>query len=342
MIKFFRKIRQRALSENKFSKYLVYAIGEIVLVVIGILIALSVNNYSERQKQEALITEALKTIHRELSDDIKEANSVIDYYRIKDTLIDFILTTELSKEDFHGEMGVKYSSVGSNINGVNINTNGFESLMANSGIVPNKYKGLIEPLKEIYKGGKQQLEFGNKFLDETVTDYLSYLSKTKDWSYRRSYFGKLDDRAIDFYLNDATYKNHLADYHSAAINNYYADLHRMRVKMEDVYDELTNLLGLQNVIESDSTYYRYNSQDYLHFVGTYKDSRNTTIISMQDDKLLYQYNDDIKEYLMPISQQSFIIRYDDTFNDFKQDSTGKITHYSWHFGKSKRSMKRIE
>ena len=40
MIKFFRKIRQSLLSENKFSRYLIYAIGEIVLVVIGILIAL--------------------------------------------------------------------------------------------------------------------------------------------------------------------------------------------------------------------------------------------------------------------------------------------------------------
>ncbi len=50
MIKFFRKIRQRLLSENKFSKYLIYAIGEIVLVVIGILIALSINNWNENQK----------------------------------------------------------------------------------------------------------------------------------------------------------------------------------------------------------------------------------------------------------------------------------------------------
>ena len=41
MIKFFRKIRQRLLTENKFSKYLIYAIGEIILVVIGILIGLS-------------------------------------------------------------------------------------------------------------------------------------------------------------------------------------------------------------------------------------------------------------------------------------------------------------
>ncbi|MBC3759799.1 hypothetical protein H7U19_15405 [Hyunsoonleella sp. SJ7] len=50
MIKFFRKIRQKLLSENKFSKYLLYAIGEIVLVVIGILIALQINNLNEERK----------------------------------------------------------------------------------------------------------------------------------------------------------------------------------------------------------------------------------------------------------------------------------------------------
>jgi hypothetical protein len=43
MIKVFRKIRQKMLTENKFGKYLLYAIGEIILVVIGILIALQIN-----------------------------------------------------------------------------------------------------------------------------------------------------------------------------------------------------------------------------------------------------------------------------------------------------------
>lgn len=56
MIKFFRKIRQQLLTENKFSKYLLYAIGEITLVVIGILIALQLNNINEQsgihKKQE--------------------------------------------------------------------------------------------------------------------------------------------------------------------------------------------------------------------------------------------------------------------------------------------------
>lgn len=54
MIKFFGKIRQRLLTENKFSRYLIYAIGEIVLVVIGILIALSINNWNETEKNKII------------------------------------------------------------------------------------------------------------------------------------------------------------------------------------------------------------------------------------------------------------------------------------------------
>ncbi len=53
MIKFFRKIRQRLLAENRFSKYLIYAIGEIILVVIGILIALQINIWNEERKTRA-------------------------------------------------------------------------------------------------------------------------------------------------------------------------------------------------------------------------------------------------------------------------------------------------
>ena len=53
MIKFFRPIRQHLLRENKFSKYLLYAIGEILLVVVGILIALQINNWNEDRKQRA-------------------------------------------------------------------------------------------------------------------------------------------------------------------------------------------------------------------------------------------------------------------------------------------------
>ena len=53
MIKFFRKIRYNLMEQNKTGKYFKYAIGEIVLVVIGILIALQINTWNETRKNKA-------------------------------------------------------------------------------------------------------------------------------------------------------------------------------------------------------------------------------------------------------------------------------------------------
>ena len=63
MLRFFRTLRQRLLSEKQVSKYLLYALGEIVLVVIGILIALQINNWNEERKvriEEQLLIRQLK------------------------------------------------------------------------------------------------------------------------------------------------------------------------------------------------------------------------------------------------------------------------------------------
>ena len=77
MIKFFRKIRQKMLTENKFSKYLIYAIGEIILVVIGILIALSINNWNNNNiivKEEENL---LKDMIIDLNQNIVVTNKVL-------------------------------------------------------------------------------------------------------------------------------------------------------------------------------------------------------------------------------------------------------------------------
>ncbi|WP_204346699.1 DUF6090 family protein [Psychroserpens algicola] len=65
MIKFFRKIRQNLLSEGKTGKYFKYAIGEIVLVVIGILIALQINNWNQERIQKLEEQTIVKNIHTE-------------------------------------------------------------------------------------------------------------------------------------------------------------------------------------------------------------------------------------------------------------------------------------
>ena len=70
MIQFFRKIRKRLLTENKFSSYLLYAFGEIFLVVLGILIALQINNWNENSKNEELQINYIKGLISDLDYDI--------------------------------------------------------------------------------------------------------------------------------------------------------------------------------------------------------------------------------------------------------------------------------
>jgi len=71
MIKFFRRIRQKLITEGSLSKYLIYAIGEILLVVIGILIALQINNWNEKQKQSILIHSYINSLIDDLHNDIQ-------------------------------------------------------------------------------------------------------------------------------------------------------------------------------------------------------------------------------------------------------------------------------
>ena len=89
MIKFFRKIRIKLLTENKFGKYLIYAIGEILLVVIGILIALSINNWNEQNKvadqEKKLLIELVNNLNSNITS--LEATSKINTEAIRGIII---------------------------------------------------------------------------------------------------------------------------------------------------------------------------------------------------------------------------------------------------------------
>lgn len=78
MLKFFRKIRYNLMSENKSGKYIKYAFGEIILVVIGILIALQINNWNQNRKDRILETEYLTRLRA----DIEFDHGWLDFYFI--------------------------------------------------------------------------------------------------------------------------------------------------------------------------------------------------------------------------------------------------------------------
>jgi hypothetical protein len=77
MLRFFRQIRKRLLTEKHFSKYLLYAIGEILLVVIGILIALQIDNWNDYRKEREEEKELLIQLKSEYQSNLEQLDQKI-------------------------------------------------------------------------------------------------------------------------------------------------------------------------------------------------------------------------------------------------------------------------
>ena len=88
MIKFFRNIRRQFLSQNRFSKYFLYVVGEIVLVVVGILIALQVNNWNESLKTAVEAQEYIKSFSEENNLNKNNLIAALEFSRSKKNGID--------------------------------------------------------------------------------------------------------------------------------------------------------------------------------------------------------------------------------------------------------------
>lgn len=160
MIKFFRKLRQGLLSEHKFSKYLVYAIGEIILVVVGILIALQINNANENWKKEKLRQELLLELKTSIMSDTVRLN-----YEKKDIKTAFINAKALKKvisEDLPYTRSLDSSFA--KIVLVNTYEADYKILdrLLNIGIEIMGDKTLIEELLHYYDDSKNSSNIGDK------------------------------------------------------------------------------------------------------------------------------------------------------------------------------------
>jgi hypothetical protein len=112
MIKFFRKIRQNLLSEGNIGKYLKYAIGEIVLVVIGILIALQLNNLNESQKERVYEVKMLSEIKLALENDIHYYHRMVNRMKKLDSSTTHFISLAYNKSTFQDSLYSKADNEG--------------------------------------------------------------------------------------------------------------------------------------------------------------------------------------------------------------------------------------
>ncbi|NJN49872.1 MAG: hypothetical protein HC798_00130 [Polaribacter sp.] len=105
MIKFFRKIRQKLLEQNRVSKYLLYAFGEIVLVVIGILIALQVSNWNKQNEDRKLEKRYVSELILDLQ---KDSIFIAD---VRETSYQQMLSKSKLTEYFEGQQFIEDSLI---------------------------------------------------------------------------------------------------------------------------------------------------------------------------------------------------------------------------------------
>lgn len=189
MAKIFRRIRQTLLTENKVSKYLIYAVGEIILVVVGILIALEIDNRSEQIKME---TKELAFLNRLLVD-LKNDQEYLELVRIrKDNKVEAANT--IIKFSFNGNNDsimhiipyylqlTSWQAVIPNQNTFNeLISSGSLNILSNDSIkngllqLDRNYKALID-WEEVVK---QDDYIGNFWTDRNEFDPYNYLSVNK-------------------------------------------------------------------------------------------------------------------------------------------------------------------
>jgi len=193
MIKFFRNIRQKLLNEGKTTNYLKYAIGEIVLVVIGILIALQINNWNENQKNKIIGKQYLRGIKEDLKEDLIHADSILILQSYNISVISSIDSVLYRK---YGHQNNKIKNLFIKPDSLTIDflfnrntsfrpTNGtYKSLIADgkSGLISNKQ--LFQKIQQIYDGDHARLTStyeAIKMIEQKIN--WAYPFEAQNWTY---------------------------------------------------------------------------------------------------------------------------------------------------------------
>lgn len=183
MIRFFRTIRQSLLAQGRITRYLTYAVGEIVLVMVGILLALQVNNWNEGRKRARLEEATLKELRTNLLVDIKDFKEDMRIYGIVSRSAAILIEFIDGAIPYHDSLNVHFGNVPAQ--GVfTPNKAAYENLKA-TGINLITNDTLRAALSDLYEGryhymqGYMDTEY--QFDHQTFGDY--YLEEMKEYDF---------------------------------------------------------------------------------------------------------------------------------------------------------------
>ena len=151
MIKFFRRIRYNLMSSGNTSQYLKYAIGEILLVVIGILIALQINNWNEQAKANTLEAEYYCRLLEDVKQDKDQINALIlkseDRLKASNETVRLLLQDLPNKIEVGHQMALAIKAIFTDFKP---NNSAFEDLKSGSNLSIIKDKSIIKALNTYF------------------------------------------------------------------------------------------------------------------------------------------------------------------------------------------------
>ena len=232
MLQYFKKVRKNMLSNHKMFTYLKYPFGEIILVVIGILIALQFNNFNEQRKKKNEIEDLITVFKTELSDNIILSDRLVNIGNIKDSILSLYFTKKLTRNDLiaNGLLGL----------GFNTHTQPFVdenllSLLSLEKELPANYKHLVPELKELKRLINSQRYWEKKCLEISMNT-IQELASTLDWFYESDSIST--NKRVDYVLNDPLYRNKLIYYNGYDLTENIWDASLIRTTAISILWEL--------------------------------------------------------------------------------------------------------
>ena len=306
MIKFFRKIRQNLLNKNKVGKYLLYAFGEIILVIIGILIALNLNQRSEQKQEEAKVDAIFEEVMEELETFINRGEDVIYSYRRKDSLSTLILNTELTYDDYIDEKNDALWEVPLKKETLDIDNYAFKALMLHIDAIPDKYDDVVRVLNALYNSMYATVDEYTEKVSIMVYENNNEIAKKYAWY---SNPNEKNDEAINYRLNDFEFRNNVKRFRGQNFNHWHTINHARQNAIE-VYEEIAELLHKDITSKAfilDNNVLKNKS------IGTYIDDKNPNskikIFLENDYLIMHELNSNRKSAIIYLGKQKDFTLY---------------------------------
>ena len=230
-MKIFRNIRQKLAAENKVMAYLRYAVGEILLVVIGILIALQVNNWNELRKQNIADTEFLKGVKKDLIQDKNYIDLILIKTQPKTEAFDLLNSKNFFKTEnkkiVDSLFKIYFSTEGARtfypVSG------SFQAAL--SGNVLNNYKNkeITSSLIKLYNSTYSRLIDDGKMLN----DRWDYVRKKYIHEYRTGNFSVTDNSRFSVIMDDLYYHYLMLQWYRGVLKDTLKEIDGLLKKIND-------------------------------------------------------------------------------------------------------------